>query len=337
MRPITATIIGVVLIAAAAVVLKNSLYVVNELEFAVVTQFGEPRESRTEAGIFLKTPFVQTVRYLPKRIIEWKGQGKEMVTKDKTYIWANTWARWRIVDPLKFYQALRTESNGQGTLDDQIESATKTVIASHDLVEVVRNSNREMVYTIAELKEEVSAASRIEVGRREMCRKILEAASKVVTSQRGDVQEQEKGTLESVYGIRLIDVQISRVIYVQEVQRAVYDRMSAERHRIAQRYRSEGAEEANQILGAMQKELLQIESEGKRRATELRGEGDAEALSIYAEAYSKDPEFYRFWKTLRTYDEAVDKDTTFILSLDTDYFRLLGDPFLKTSPAGTAP
>ena len=335
MRPITATIIVVVLIAAVAVVLKNSLYVVNELEFAVVTQFGEPKESRTEAGLFFKTPFVQTVRYLPKRVIEWKGQGKEMVTKDKTYIWANTWARWRIVDPLKFYQALRTESNGQGTLDDQIESATKTVIASHDLVEVVRNSNREMVYTIAELKEEVSAESQIEVGRREMCRKILEAASKVVTSQAGGVQE--KGTLQSVYGMQLIDVQISRVIYVQEVQRAVYDRMSAERMRIAQRYRSEGAEEANQILGAMQKDLLQIQSEGQRRATELRGEGDAEALGIYAQAYSKDPEFYRFWRTLRSYVEAVDKDTTFILSLDTEYFRLLGDPVLKMSPAATAP
>ncbi len=335
MRSIRATIIVIVLIVIVAIVLKNSLYVVKEVEFAVVTQFGEPRESRTEAGIFFKTPFVQTVRYLPKRVIEWKGQGKEMVTKDKTYIWANTWARWRIVDPLKFYQALRTESNGQGTLDDQIESATKTVIASQNLVEVVRNSNREMSYTIPELKEDVGGDGRIEVGRREMCRKILDAASKVVTKQTGD--EQEEGTLESVYGMQLLDVQISHVIYVQVVQRAVYERMSAERQRIAQRYRSEGAEEANQILGVMQKDLLKIQSEGKRRAAELRGEGDAEALSIYAKAYGKDPEFYRFWRTLRSYDEAVDKDTTFILSLDTEYFRLLGDPALEMSPAATAP
>jgi len=332
MRGVRLPILILVVLFAAAVALKLCLFVVDEMQYAVVTQFGEVKRTISQAGLYLRTPLVQEVHYLPKRILRWKGAGKELVTKDKTYIWANTWARWRIVDPQRFYQALRTEENGHGTLDDQIESATKDIIASQDLIELVRNTNRELAYTLPELKEAVGVQKPIRLGRKEMCRRILEVASRVVTESPSGVREE--GTLQSVYGIELIDVQISHVIYVREVQKAVYDRMRAERRRIAQRYRSEGQERANQILGEMRKQLMTILSEGHRRASELRGEGDAEALSIYAAAYSKDPEFYRFWETLRTYEQAVDERTILVLSLDNEYFRILGKPRLDMEAPG---
>ena len=321
MRSSKIPIILLVLLFVLAVSVGSCLFVVDEMRHAVVTQFGEPKRTITEAGLYFKTPFVQDVHYLPKRVLRWKGLGKELVTKDKTYIWSNTWARWQIVEPLKFYQALRMEKRGHGVLDDQIESATKDVIAGQDLIELVRNTNRELAYTLPELKQAVGRQKEIVIGRKEMCRRILEAARKVVTEKAGG--EREEGTLESVYGIKLIDVQISHVIYVQDVQKAVYARMRAERQRIAQRYKSEGEERANQILGQMTKELLTITSEGRKRSSELRGEGDAEALSIYAAAYSKEPGFYKFWQTLKTYEKAIDERTCLILSPRNEYLRLL--------------
>ncbi len=328
-------IVLLVLLGLGILFAKTCFFVVDEMHHAVVTQFGEPKRAISDAGLYFKPPFVQKVQYLPKRTLQWKGLGTELVTKDKTYIWANTWARWRIVAPLRFYQALRIEDNGHGTLDDQIESATKDVIAGQDLIELVRSSNRELVYTLPELKESVGIQKEIEIGRKEMCRRILEAARKVVT--RTATGEQEEGTLESVYGIELVDVQISHVIYVQEVQRAVYDRMRAERKRIAQRYRSEGQEQANHIIGQMRKELLTIRSEGHRRAMELQGQGDAEALTIYAAAYNKDPDFYKFWKTLKTYEEVVDERTFLIFSLENEYFKLLGHPQIDGTGSRSVP
>lgn len=324
MRTLKLTIAVLALIVVAAFLVASSAFVVDETEFAVVTQFGRPRRAITDAGLHFRTPFVQKVHYLPKQALRWKGSGTELVTKDKTYIWADTWGLWRITDPLRFYQSLRTEPNGHATLDDQIESATKDVIASHDLIEVVRQTNRIMDFTIAELEEVAEVPDEIHVGRKEMSRRILEEASKVFreTSEGDEVPS----TLESVYGLTLLEVQINHVIYVREVQQAVYTRMQAERKRIAQRYRSEGREEANRISGEMQRELRTIESEGYRRAQELRGEGDAEALRIYAETYSSDPAFYRFWRTLRAYENAVDEDTVMLLSLDNPFYRVIGDP-----------
>jgi len=317
-----AAIIIVIAIVLALMIARGALFVVDEMHYAVVTQFGDPKRVVAEPGLYFKIPLIHDVNYLPKQVLQWKGAGKEFVTKDKTYIWSNTWARWRIVNPLRFYQRLRAEQNGHGALDDQIESAAKTVIASYDLIEVVRNSNRELAYAVEELKEAEGRQREIRVGRKAMCKEIKEAASKVVS-------ENKEGTLESEYGMKLIDVQISTVIYVKEVQKSVYARMRAERNRIAQRYRSEGQEQANAIKGQTQRELLTIESEGYQKAQQLRGEGDAEALSIYARTYSKDPEFYRFWKTLKTYEQSIDERTFLIFSLDNDYFKLLGSPELR--------
>jgi len=324
MRALRITLGVLILLILAAFLFLKSYFVVDEMHYAVVTQFGEPKREIPDPGLYFRKPFIQQVHYLPKQVLRWRSRERELVTRDKTYIRADSWARWKILDPLKFYKALRTEANGHGTLDDQIESAMKDTIASHDLIEVVRNSNREMTYTIVEPEEKDEKEQKIHVGRTKICELIRDAAANVVTEAPGG--ERQEGTLQSVYGIELIDVQVSQVTYVKEVQRAVYERMRAERKRTAERSRSEGKEKANEILGEMQKELLSIQSEGNKRALQLRGEGDAEALSIYAAAYTKDPEFYRFWKTLETYEQAVDERTHLILSLDNEYFKLLGDP-----------
>ena len=324
MKQLQLTIAALVLLVIGTVVAANSAFVVDETQYAIVTQFGQPRRAIVEPGLYFRTPFIQKVAYLPKQILRWKGSGTELVTKDKTYIWADAWAIWRITDPLRFYQALRTEANGQATLDNQIESATKDVVASHNLIEVVRQTDRELSYTAEELKEAREVTARITLGRERMGQRILEEASSVATET--PEGEEVAGTLETVFGMQLIDAQIQHVIYVQEVQQSVYDRMIAERKRIAQRYRSEGEEEANQIAGIMERELRSITSEGYMRAQELQGEGDAEALRIYAEAYSKDPQFYRFWRSLKAYEQAVDKETVFVLSLDNPFFQAIGDP-----------
>ena len=313
MRGVKISVALLILLLAGSIVLSKSLFVVDEMHYAVVTQFGLPKKVVKDAGLGFKLPFVQNANYLPKRILEWKGKPTDLVTKDKKYIFADTWARWRIADPLLFYQRLNTEAGGQGMLDDQIESATRDVIARYDLIEVVRTSNRELVYTDPELKEALGTQEQIKVGRVELGREILEAASR----HAGD------------FGIELTDVQINRVVYVKEVQQSVYDRMSAERDRIAQRYRSEGKEEASRIQGEMEWELYRISSEGYSESKRIRGEGDAEALQIYADAYSKAPEFYRFWRTLQTYEKAVDRNTSLILSADNEYFRLLVNPTLE--------
>lgn len=326
MKLLQITIAAVVLLVLVGIVASNSAFVVDETQYAVVTQFGQPRRDIRDAGLYWRTPFIQQVHYLPKRALRWKGSGTELVTKDKTYIWADTWALWRITDPLRFYQALRTVANGHGTLDNQIESATKDVVASHNLIEVVRQTNRDMSYTVAELEEARDIKARISLGREEMGRRILESASSVATeSEDGEAIPE---TLETVFGMEIMDAQIQHVIYVQEVQQSVYARMIEERRRIAQRYRSEGDEEANQIRGVMERELRSITSEGYMRAQELRGEGDAEALRIYAETYSKDPQFYRFWRTLKAYEQAVDKETVIVLSLDNPFFKVIGEPAL---------
>lgn len=336
MKPKQITFIAIGIAAAVILLLLFSgLFVVTEMEYAVITQFGEPVRTILEPGLKFRTPFVQKAQYLPRRILRWRGQGKELVTKDKTYIWADTWALWKITDPLRFYQTLGTVPRGHGLLDDQIESATKDVVAGQDLIELVRSSDRDMQYTSMEVKKAIGQTRKIGVGRPEMCRRVLEAASSVVVKEKGD--KATKGTLEGLYGLRLVDVQINHVIYVQKVQMAVYARMRAERKRIAEKFRSEGREKVAQIRGETEKEQKSIISSGYRKAQQLRGEGDAEALTIYAKSYSRDPEFFRFWKTLKTYEKSVDGKTVLVLSLDSEYFRILGNPKLDEGKKGSAP
>ncbi len=288
------------------IILSSSLYVVDMTEQIVVTQFGRPvGEPITEPGLRIRIPFVQTVNVFDKRVLEWDGTPSQVPTKDKRYIWVDTFARWRIIDPLKFMQSVSSEMGAHARLDDVIDAVTRDLITSHDLIEVVRNTNRVMEED--ETVEMMSEQTAIEVGRAEIARQIFESAALQMPR----------------YGIELVDVEVKRINYVEEVRRKVYERMISERQRIAERYRSEGEGESAEIRGEKEKELQRITSEAYRIAEEVRGDADAEATRIYAEAYGRDPEFYSFLRTLESYKETMGRESTIILTTDSDYFKYL--------------
>ena len=300
-----------ILVVAALflILLSSSLYTVDMTEQVVITQFGEPVGGPiTTPGLHLKIPFIQKVNTFEKRLLEWDGDPNQIPTKDKKYLWVNTYARWRIVDPLKFLQSVHDELGAHSRLDDIIDAATRDYITSHLLIEVVRNSNREMAVTGTEMElaEEV-LMHQIEWGREEITRQILEQASQVVPQ----------------YGIELVDVRIKHINYVEEVRRKVYERMISERKRIAEKYRSEGQGKKAEIEGQMEKELQRITSEAYRTAQEVKGQADAEATKIYAVAYNKDPEFYSYVKTLETYEVTLGGESWLLLTTDSDYLKYI--------------
>ncbi len=299
------TIVVVLLLIAA----NSALYVVDETEQCIITQFGEPvGEPIREAGLHIKIPFIQKATYFPKQLLEWDGDPNQIPTADKKYIWVNTFARWRISDPLKFYQSVNNEINAQSRLDDILDGVTRDLITQSNLIEVVRNSNRKMV-ALGESEEvvEITDVGQVEKGRMEIQRLILEKAREIVPQ----------------YGIDLVDVEIKHINYIEDVRKKVYERMISERRRIAEKYRSEGQGERAKIEGMRQKELQRIESEAYRRAQEIKGEADARAAKIYADAYSRDPEFYSFLQTLQTYREALNKNSVLFLKTDSDFLKYL--------------
>jgi membrane protease subunit HflC len=304
--------IGLVLGAVALVValsFTGTLYVVNEMQQVVLTQFGRPVGAPVVApGVHFKIPFIQKTNYFDKRFLEWDGDANQVPTRDKKFIWVDTYARWRIVDPLLFFQRLRDESGAQSRLDDIVDGETRNSIAKHDLVEIVRSSNREFERSEDLLEnEEEDIFQRIVFGRDKLTREILASASPQLTS----------------LGIELVDVRFKRINYVEEVRKKVYERMVSERRRIAEEYRSEGQGESARIRGQKERELKGITSEAYRQAQGIVGKADAEATGIYAEAYNRDPEFYRFIKTLETYPDTFDDDSWLILTTEGDFFRYL--------------
>ncbi len=299
-----------VLAVLALIVLGNALYVVDVTEQAVVTQFGKPvGDPIREPGLRVKIPFIQTVNTFDKRVLEWDGSPDQIPTKDKKYIWVDTFARWKISDPLKFMQSVSSEMGAQARLDDVIDAVTRDLITGHDLLEVVRNSNRAMAASDTNVFASTAPDEEIEIGRQAITREILARASEQMPR----------------YGIELIDVEIKRVNYVEEVRQKVYERMISERQRIAERYRSEGQGQSAEIRGQKEKELQRITSEAYRVAEEVRGDADAEAARVYADAFGRDPDFYNFIRTLQSYGETIDKETSLILTTDSDYFKLLKD------------
>jgi len=307
-------ILGVLLLLVVVVV-ANGVYVVDETQQAVVTQFGKPiGNSITEPGLHFKTPFIQMVTRFDKRLLEWDGDPNQIPPVDKRYIWVDTTARWHIVDALKFMQSVGTEAVAQARLDDLIDSATRDVISSLKLVEAVRDSNSiidrknkmevendlEMVVYDTELEP-------IKVGREELTRRILALASENMADM----------------GIELIDVRIKRITYVDEVLQKVYERMISERKRAAEQYRSLGQGKRAEIEGKQAKELEEIQSKAYKQAQEIKGKADAEAIKIYADAYNEDPEFYSFQRTLEAYRNVINDKTTLILSSDSDFYKYL--------------
>jgi len=289
----------------------GSVYTVSEINQAIITQFGEPvGEPVTEPGLHFKLPFIQTANMFEKRFLEWDGYPNQVPTRDRRFIWVDTYARWRITDPLLFFQRLRDERGAQSRLDDILDGETRNAVARHDLIEIVRTSNREPTNIGAVAGEGDERLVPIMTGREAITREILEAAAAAV----------------SELGIELLDLQFKRINYIADVQQDVFARMIAERQRIAEEFRSEGQGESARIEGERERDLARIQSEAFREAEGLRGDADAEATQIYAEAYGRDAAFYAFTKSLETYERTMDPSTFFILGTDSELLRFLETP-----------
>jgi membrane protease subunit HflC len=301
-----------VIIAIVVIVLVyNGAYTVDETEQVVITQFGRIiGEPKMSPGLKFKIPFLQKANRFHKNLLGWDGDPGQIPTLDKTFIWVDTFARWKIVEPITFFQTVNNRFNAVGKLNDIIDPAVRNAITSHRLISTVRNTNRVMD-TVEIGREDESQAPRdtyaIEIGRGEITKGILEQAKPKLAA----------------FGIELVDVKIKRINYVEQVRKSVYGRMIAERRQIAEKFRSEGKGEARKILGEKERDLKRITSEAYRTAQEIKGEADAKATAIFAGAFSVDPEFYSFTKTLEIYNEALEEDSELILTTDSEFFKYL--------------
>ncbi len=290
--------------------LMGAVYVVDETEQVVVTRFGEAiGKPKTTPGLNFKLPIIDTANYFPKNLLDWDGDPGQIPTLDKTFIWVDTFARWKIVDPLKFFETVNNVYGALGRLDDIIDPAVRNFITSYPLIETVRMTNRELDIRevgIDEVKE-ISPLGEVKTGRAEITKGIMAQAQPKLAK----------------FGIELVDVKIKRLNYVEEVRRSVYQRMIAERKQIAEKFRSEGKGEARKIEGDREKEMKRITSGAYRTAQEIKGKADGEATKIYAQAYGRDPDFYSFVNTLDIYKKTLDKDSTLILSTDSEFFKYL--------------
>jgi membrane protease subunit HflC len=305
---LTGPIIFIVLLVVGIFVYQSA-YIVNETEQVVVTQFGRIIGSPvTTPGLKFKVPFIQRANYFPKNLLSWDGDPGQIPTLDKTFIWVDAFARWKIVDPVKFFQTVNNPFNAIGRLNDIIDPAVRDFITSNRLIEVVRNSNRELdTYEIGREDEQTQRRPSLEVhiGRQKITEGILKESQPKLAK----------------FGIELVDVKIKRINYVEEVRQSVYNRMIAERKQIAEKFRSEGKGEAQKIRGDKERELKLITSEAYRVAQEKKGKADAESTKIYAEAYGVDPAFYSFVRTLEIYRESLDEKNTLVLSTESEFLK----------------
>lgn len=304
-------IVGLFLLVAAVLLLYASAYVVPEWEQVVITRFGKPRRIITEPGLSFRVPIFDKVRRFDRRFLEWDGKVTEIPTKEKRNILVDTYARWRITDPQVFLERFEEERRAQSRLDGILNGETRDAVARHDLGELIRTTDREPAIDDTLLAEEAgSGLEPIEIGREAIREEIL-------------VNSQER---VKDLGIEILDVQFKRINYVEDVRRSVFERMIAERQRIADRFRSEGEGEASKIRGDKERELKRITSEAYRRAQEIVGEADARATEIYAGAYDQSADsrsFYEFLKTMESYPETFDEDTSLVLSTEGDFYRFL--------------
>ena len=296
-----------IVIAAGILLVYSAAYVVDETEQVLITQFGRVvGKPVTLPGLKFKLPFLQVANFFPKNLLTWDGEPGQVPTKDKTYIWVDAFARWKIVDPIKYFQTVTHEIAAIERLDDLIDPAMRNLVTSYPLVESVRNTDRRMdtlESMVDEHKERVQY--KVDLGRDEITKRILKQASEKLTQ----------------FGIELVDVKIKRINYIENVRDAVYNRMIAERNQIAEKYRAEGQGEASNIRGEKEKELQVIKSQAYKDSQTIKGEADATATKIYADAYGEDPEFYAFVKTMEVYKETLKKDTSLVLSTDSDFMK----------------
>jgi membrane protease subunit HflC len=306
----------VAVLGVGAYVAMSAIYTVSEVEQAIITQFGKPvGEPVTTAGLKFKIPFIQDVNPIDKRVLEWDGKPSDMPTKDKLYISVDLFARWRIIDPLQYFLRLRDERSAQSRLDDILGSETRNAVAKHELIEIIRTTKdrvplRDALLTEAERKQDIGSLVPIQKGRKLVEQEIFSAAAEKVR----------------VFGIELLDIRFKRINYNESVRPKIYDRMISERRQIAERFLSEGNGEAARIRGNRVRDLNKIQSEAYRQVEEIRGVADAKATEIYATAYNQSPEaaaFYEFTRTMHAYKSIISKNTTLVLSTDSDLFKFL--------------
>lgn len=295
------------LIIMTMIMIYDGFFILNEGKQAVITQFGAPvGEPATEAGLHFKVPFIQKVQLFEKKILVWDGDANQIPTNDKTFIYLDTTARWKISDALKFLQAVHDERRAQSLLSDIIDGTIRDLVNKNDLIEIIRSSDWS-IDTMSATTSRANIGTTPENGRDKIAEQIKEIAAKVTPQ----------------YGIELIDVMIKRVNYIESVRVKVYDRMISERKRIAAEKRSMGEGEKAQILGNVERTLQEITSDANKQALEIRGKADAEAANIYGAAYSLDPEFYAFMKTLENYEDIVGKNSSLVLSANSDLYKYL--------------
>lgn len=287
----------------------SSFFVVDERNQVVITQFGKPvGDPVTTAGLNFKLPFIQKITYFDKRILKWDGKPNEIPTNDKTFIWVDTTARWRIVKPLVFLQRLNNTDRALSVLSNIIDGAVRDLITRNDLIEIILSSDWRKEYAVS--TEAATRESRVvTVGRDRFSNLVLEAVKQLTTD----------------YGIEVLDVLVKRLNYTQQVRERVYDRMISERQRIAAEIRSEGEGEKAEILGKLERELNTIQSEAFRESETIRGTADALATRIYGQAYGAAPEFYAFYSTLESYKTILKENSKLIIDADSDIYKYIKD------------
>ena len=297
-------IIGIIVVIALIVTVANGFYILEEGKQAVITQFGRPvGQPVTEAGLHFKTPYIQEATFFEKRILIWDGDPNQIPTNDKTFVYLDVTARWRISDALVFLQAVNNEIRAQTILDDILDGTVRDLVNKNDLVEIIRSSD----FSPETMTNSQVEVEKLKYGRDQITSMIHEAASKITPK----------------YGIELVDVMFKRVNYIDTVRSKVYDRMISERKRIAAEKRSMGEGQKAEIMGKVEKELKVIISTANREAEEIKGKADAEAAKIYADAYNQDPEFYSFIKSLESYKNAVGQNTNLVISADSEFYKFL--------------
>ena len=298
----------VIVVAAVVFLVYNAAYTVDETEQVIITQFGRiVGTPKSDPGLRFKLPFIQHANYFAKNLLDWDGDPGQIPTLDKTFIWVDTFARWKITDPIKFFQTVNNQFSAVGKLNDIIDPAVRNFITSHSLIEAVRKSSRLLDTSDVEIEDRIRTSYAVSVGREKITQGILKQAQPKLAQ----------------FGIELVDVKIKRINYVEQVRKSVYGRMIAERKQIAEKYRSEGKGEAQKILGERERDLQEITSEAYRTAQEVKGKADAQATIIYAEAYGVDPQFYSFVQTLEIYDQSLGEKNTLILSTDSEFLKYL--------------
>ena len=305
-----------ILLFIVVIVISSSIYIVDETKQVFVTRFGDiisgPHNGpgKDEAGLYFRIPFITKVHEFEKRYLEWDGTPNEVTTKDKRFIYIDTYARWRIVDAEMFYKNLQDENSAKLRLNDILDGAARNVVAANDLKEVIRSHQRESIVADDQVLDGESQLETFTQGRSKLAQLVMEDANKNVPQ----------------FGIKLLDFRFKRINYHKDVQKTIFERMISERFRISSRFRSEGAGEAAKIMGTQQRELKTIVSQAYLKKQQIMGEADAKAVEIYAEAFNQSDEardFYEFLKTMETLETTLSEEDTLIFSTDSDFFRYL--------------